>query len=209
LRAVDTGVGTSVEAAETEVGAVSVRLAWRPAVGNGPSGAVGIGERVDVGALASGTTGSGSCSGVVAKGVFGESVESLRSGAVDVVPPVAVEDLLLKEGAVGAEERGWEHAASVRVQQADMVGLALELRVGIVTSENFSFAGERRRLDGVVDGVVDAWFTRDGVPEPLEGIISRLLNSHGGSTEQTEYEELGHHFYGCSWQDLLHFITVF
>ncbi len=59
---------------------------WRPAVGNGPSGAVGIGKRVDVGALASGTTGSGSCSGVVAKGVFGESVESLRSGAVDVVP---------------------------------------------------------------------------------------------------------------------------
>jgi hypothetical protein len=29
------------------------------------------------------------------------------------------------------------------------------------------------------------WFTRDGVPEPLEGIISRLLDSHGGGTEQT------------------------
>jgi hypothetical protein len=52
---------------------------------------------------------------------------------LNISPPVAVEDLLLKEGAVGAEERGWEHAASVRVQQADVVGLALELRVGIVT----------------------------------------------------------------------------
>ena len=59
---------------------------WRPAVGDGPSGAVGIGERVDAGALASRTTGSGSSSGVVAKRVFGESVESLGSGAVDVVP---------------------------------------------------------------------------------------------------------------------------
>ena len=49
------------------------------------------------------------------------------------IPPIAVEDLLLEEGSVGAEEGRWVHAASVGVQQAHVVGLALELGVSVVT----------------------------------------------------------------------------
>jgi len=39
----------------------------------------------------------------------------------------------LEEGSVGAEEGGGEQAAGVGVQQANVVGLALQFGVGIVS----------------------------------------------------------------------------
>ena len=53
------------------------------------------------------------------------------------LPPVAVEDLLLEEGSIGAEERSWVLASGVGVQQAHVVGLALELGVSVVTWKSY------------------------------------------------------------------------
>lgn len=48
-------------------------------------------------------------------------------------PPVAVEDLLLEDGPVGAEEGGRVHGAGDGVQQAHVVRLAAHVHVGVVT----------------------------------------------------------------------------
>ena len=47
-------------------------------------------------------------------------------------PPVAVEDLLLEERAVGAEERGGVHVAGEGVEEAHMVRLAAQVDVSVV-----------------------------------------------------------------------------
>ena len=48
-------------------------------------------------------------------------------------PPVAVEDLLLEEGSVGAEKGRGVHVASKGVQQAHVVRLAAQVNVRVVT----------------------------------------------------------------------------
>ena len=48
-------------------------------------------------------------------------------------PPVAVEDLLLEEGSVGAEEGRGVHVAGKGVQQAHVVRLAAQVNVRVVT----------------------------------------------------------------------------
>ena len=47
-------------------------------------------------------------------------------------PPVAVEDLLLEEGSVGAEERGRVHASAVGIQQTHVVALTTHVDVSVV-----------------------------------------------------------------------------
>ena len=48
------------------------------------------------------------------------------------LPPVAVEDLLLEEGAVGTEERRGVHVAGQRVEEAHVVRLASHVDVRVV-----------------------------------------------------------------------------
>ena len=54
------------------------------------------------------------------------------SSTIPSSPPVTDEDFLVKEGSVGTEE-GDGVEAEVGVLQADVVGLAVLLRVGVVT----------------------------------------------------------------------------
>ena len=44
------------------------------------------------------------------------------------------------------------------------------------TSEDPALAGEPGLLNGAEDGVVDAGLAGDGVPEPLEGVVSGVLD---------------------------------
>ena len=57
-----------------------------------------------------------------------------------------------------------------------------------LTSKNPSVAVEAGLLDGAEDGVVDAGFTGDGVPQPLQRIVTGVLyggHLQGGRRQQT------------------------
>jgi len=158
-RLVDASVGTAVEAAKAEVGAVRVALTGGPTVGDG-SRALGVGQGVDVGA-GSATSADGVAVHLTAERFLSQAVEGLGGGAVHVVPwrdngisqksfprgrlenhlpPIAVEDLLLEEGAIGAEEGGGIHLAGDGVEEADVVSLAAHVDVRIVAC-----GGKKRR----------------------------------------------------------------
>lgn len=60
-----------------------------------------------------------------------------------VLPPIAVEKLLVEDCSVGAEEGDWVHVVGVDgVGEAHVVTLAVHLGVGVVASENESVTRE-------------------------------------------------------------------
>ena len=58
----------------------------------------------------------------------------------------------------------------------------------ILTPEDFVVAGEGCLLDSAEDGVVDAWFARDRVPQPLQRIVSWFFNGEGASCRQQTWK---------------------
>ena len=70
-----------------------------------------------------------------------EEVEGLSLGAVHVEPEVTDEVLLVKEGAIGAEE-GVLVEATQAVSYADLESLTLQLGVRVVTTFNLNFTSK-------------------------------------------------------------------
>lgn len=95
-------------------------------------------------------------------------VEPWRVFAFKVVPPVANEELLVKNSAVGAEER-----VVSAVFLADVEDLALCVHVTIVASILLVFAAEHSPRDGAVDRVILPGCASDG--RPSLAIISVVL----------------------------------
>lgn len=97
-----------------------------------------------------------------------QMVEPWRVFAFKVVPPVANEELLVKNSAVGAEER-----VVSAVFLADVEDLALCVHVTIVASILLVFAAEHSPRDGAVDRVILPGRASDG--RPGLAIISVVL----------------------------------
>lgn len=97
-----------------------------------------------------------------------QMVEPWRLFAIIVVPPVANEELLVKNSAVGAEER-----VVSAVFLADVEDLALCVHVTIVASILLVFAAEHSPRDGAVDRIILPGRASDG--RPGLAIISVVL----------------------------------
>lgn len=95
-------------------------------------------------------------------------VERWRVFAFKVVPPVADEELLVENGAVGAEER-----VVSAVFLADVEDLALCVHVAIVASILLVFAAELSARDGTVDRIILPGRASDS--RPRLAIISVVL----------------------------------
>ena len=64
--------------------------------------------------------------------------------------------------------------------QTDAVLLALGLGVGVVTSEDEAVAGEGGLRHARHDGVVHAGLPRDGVLQPVDGVVAFVLHGQDG-----------------------------
>lgn len=95
-------------------------------------------------------------------------VEPWRVFAFKVVPPVADEELLVEDGAVGAEER-----VVSAVFLADVEDLALCVHVTIVASILLVFAAEFSARDGTVDRIILPGRASDS--RPRLAVISVVL----------------------------------
>lgn len=95
-------------------------------------------------------------------------VEPWRVFAFKVVPPVADEELLVEDGAVGAEER-----VVSAVFLADVEDLALCVYVTIVASILLVFAAELSARDGTVDRIILPGRASDS--RPRLAVISVVL----------------------------------
>ena len=112
-------------------------------------------------------------------------------------PPVADEDLLAEDGAVGAEEgHGVQGVRGHRVPEAHVISLALLLGVRVVAAEHEAVAGEGGLLDAGQDRVVHTRLPWDRVPQPVQRVITLALNTKTGpETEAHACKEGGqlHH----------------
>merc|ERR1719350_283391 len=177
LGSVHTKVSAAVKTTQTVGGTIRVPLSRAPAVAHG-TGALLRALVARGGALAHVAVGPGPVS---PEGALGRGVEAGGGVAVNIEPPVADEDLLAEDGAVGAEEgHGVEAVRSHGVPEAHVIRLALLLRVGVVAAEHEAVAGEGGLLDAGQDGVVHARLPGNGVPQPVQGVIALALDTQAG-----------------------------
>merc|ERR1719350_674997 len=174
LRSVHTKVSAAVKTTQTVGGTIRVPLSRAPAVAHGPGALLGA-LVARCGALAHVAVGPGP---VRPEGALGRGVEAGGGVAVNIEPPVADEDLLTEDGAVGAEEgHGVEAVRSHGVPEAHVIRLTLLLGVSIVAAKHQPIAGEACLLDTGQHWVVHTWFPGDGVPQPVQRIITLTINT--------------------------------